>query len=213
MKKFLAASVFILVILAGSQTRAGRVSFGVKGGLNLSNISVSPKPMDVAEFKTLPGLTAGIFFSVNFGPFAIQPEFLYARRGTEYEAYIDDGFDNVRWHHDYLEAILLLKWSILRAGPTRPFILAGLSCGYLSKATTVIYDTEGLEVARVDSRDYFRKNELAALIGGGFEFRVRLAKFSLEGRYHLGLSSVALTGYEVDRIKNKSLTILAGISF
>lgn len=178
MKKFLAASVFILVILAGIKARAGRLSFGLKGGLNLSNISVSPRPVEVAGFKTLPGLTAGIFFSVNFGPVAVQPEFMFARRGTEYEAYIDEGIHNVQWHHDYLEAILLLKWSILRTGPARPFLMAGPSCGYLSKATSVIYDTEGLEVARVDSRDYFRKNELAAVIGGGFEFRVRLAKFS-----------------------------------
>jgi hypothetical protein len=213
LRKSLPAFLLILVILSCSQARAGRISFGVKGGLNLANISVTPKPIDVAEFKTLRGLTGGIFFSVNFGPMAIQPEFMYARRGTQYEAYIDDGFYNVHWHHDYLEAVLLLKWSIIRLGPTRPFIFAGPSYGYLSRATTVIYDTEGAEVTRVDSRDYFRKGELAAVFGGGFEFRAGLAKFCLEGRYHLGLSSVALSGFEVDYIKNNSLTVLAGVSF
>ncbi len=213
MRKSLPAFFLILVILSCSQARAGRISFGVKGGLNLANISVSPKPIDVAEFKTLRGLTGGIFFAINFGPLAIQPEFMYARRGTQYEAYIDDGFYNVQWHHDYLEAILLLKWSVLRLGPTRPFIFAGPSYGYLSRAASVIYDTEGVEMARVDSRDYFRKGELAAVFGGGFEFRVGLARLSLEGRYHLGLSSVALSGFEVDYIKNNSITILAGVSF
>jgi len=213
LRKLLPAFLLMLIILSYSQAQAGRISFGVKGGLNLANISVAPKPIDVAEFKTLRGLTGGIFFSINFGPIAIQPEFMYARRGTQYEAYIDDGFYNVQWHHDYLEAVLLLKWSIIRLGPARPFIFAGPSYGYLSRASTVIYDTEGAEVARVDSRDYFKKGELAAVFGGGFEFRVGLAKFCLEGRYHLGLSSVALSGFEVDYIKNNSLTVLAGVSF
>ncbi|MCX8161124.1 MAG: PorT family protein [Candidatus Saccharicenans sp.] len=213
MKKSLAFFIFSLIIFLCNQAQAGRISFGVKGGLNLASISVSPKPIDVAEFKTLRGITGGIFFSVNFGSIAIQPEFMYARRGTQYEAYIDNGFYNVHWHHDYLEAILLLKWSIFRLGPARPFILAGPSYGYLSRATTVIYDIEGAEVARADSRDYFRKGELAAVFGGGFEFKSGLARFSLEGRYRLGLSSVALTGFEVDYIKNRSLTVLAGVSF
>lgn len=213
MRKLLPAFLLVLVILSCSQARAGRISFGVKGGLNLANISVSPKPIDVAEFKMLRGLTGGIFFAINFGPIAIQPEFMYARRGTQYEAYIDDGFYNVQWHHDYLEAILLLKWSIIRLGPIRPFIFAGPSYGYLSRAASVIYDTEGAEMARVESRDYFKKGELAAVFGGGFEFRAGLAKFCLEGRYHLGLSSVALSGFEVDFIKNNSLTVLAGVSF
>lgn len=213
MKKSLAVSVVWLMLITCVEAGAGRVSFGVKGGLNLANISVSPKPFDVAEFKNLGGLSGGVFFSFNLGPINVQPEFMYSRRGTRYEAYIDDGFYQVEWHHDYLEASLLLRWSAPRLGPSRPFIFAGPSYGYLSKASSVIYDSEGQEMARADSRDYFKKGELAAVFGAGLEFKVGLARLSLEGRYHLGLTSVALSGFEVDYIKNKSLSILAGVSF
>ncbi|MCR4396633.1 MAG: PorT family protein [Candidatus Saccharicenans sp.] len=213
MRRSLVLTIFLSLLIIGLPAEAGRISVGFKGGMNLVNISVSPRPIDVAGFKNLNGLTGGLFLSLKLGPIAIQPEFMFARRGTQYEAYIDDGFYNVEWHHDYLEVMLLLKWSVLQAGPVGPFIYAGPSYGYLMKAASVIYDTEGAEVARADSRDYFRKGELALVFGSGLEFKVRAIKLSLEGRYHLGLSSVALAGFEVDYIKNKSISILAGISF
>ncbi|MGQ9801763.1 MAG: porin family protein [Candidatus Saccharicenans sp.] len=213
MRRSLVLTVFFSLLLTGLPADAARISVGFKGGLNLASISVSPSPIDVAEFKNLNGLTGGLFLSLKLGPIAIQPEFMFARRGTRYEAYIDDGFYNVEWHHDYLEAILLLKWSVLRAGPASPFIFVGPSYGYLMKATSVIYDTEGAEVDSVDSRDYFRKGSLGLVFGSGVEFKVRAIKLSLEGRYHLGLSNVALTGFEVDYIKNRSISVLAGVSF
>jgi len=213
LKKFLPVCILVALILFCVRSAAARVSFGVKGGVNLANISVSPQPFEVSAFKTLISPCGGIFFTLPLGAFGIQTEFMYARRGTQYEAFIDDGFYNVRWHHDYLEAIVLLKWSGLRVGPFRPFLLAGPSYGYLSRASSVIYDSEGQKVETVDSRDYFKKWELAAVFSAGLEFKTGLARFSLEGRYHLGLSSVALSGFEVDYIKNNSITILAGVSF
>lgn len=213
LRRSLVLTLFFTLFLTGLQVEAARISVGFKGGLNLASIYLSPQPIDVAGFKNLNGLNGGLFLSLKLGPLAIQTEFMFARRGTKYEAYIDDGFYNVEWHHDYLEALLLLKWSVFQAGQARPFIYAGPSYGYLMKATSVIYDSEGSEVGAADSRDYFKKSELALVFGSGLEFKVRAIKLSLEGRYHLGLSNMALTGFEVDYIKNKSISILAGISF
>ncbi len=213
MRKILSVCMLVIITLFGARDAAARISFGVKGGISLANISVSPKPFEVSEFKTLTVPCGGIFFNLPLGPFGLQTEFMYARRGTQYEAYIDDGFYNVQWQHDYLEAILLLRWSGVSFGRFRPVIYAGPSYGYLSRASSVIYDSEGQKVETVDSRDYFKKWELAAVFGAGLEFKAGLARFSLEGRYHLGLTSVALSGYEVDYIKNRSITILAGVSF
>jgi len=151
LKKSLPVCIFVIWVLFCVQGATAKISFGVKGGVNLANISVSPKPFEVAGFKTLIAPGGGIFFTLNLGSFGVQTEFMYARRGTQYEAYIDDGFYNVQWHHDYLEAILLLKWSLLPVGPLRPFVFAGSSYGYLSRATTVIFDSQGQKVDTVDS--------------------------------------------------------------
>ncbi len=213
MKKFLSVCVLLILVPSFSRLSAARISFGVKGGVNLARISVSPKPFEVSAFRTLTGPCGGIFFDLPLGSFDLQVEFMYARRGTQYQAYIDYGFYNVHWQHDYLEAILLLRWSGVSFHQFRPVIFAGPSCGYLSRAFSAVYDLDGKKVDEVDSRDYFRKGELAAVFGAGVEYDLRPIKFLLEVRYHLGLTSVALSGFEVDYIKNRSLAVMAGISF
>ena len=213
MRKIFPVGMLVILALFSVRSAAARISFGVKGGVSLANISVSPKPFEVAEFRSLTVPCGGIFFTLPLGSFGLQTEFMYARRGTQYEAYIDDGLYNVQWQHDYLEAILLLRWSGVSFGRLRPVIYAGPSYGYLSRASSVIYDSEGRKVETVDSRDYFKKWELVAVFGTGLELKAGLTRFNLEGRYHLGLTSVALSGFEVDYIKNKSITILAGVSF
>ncbi|MGB4705082.1 MAG: porin family protein [Candidatus Saccharicenans sp.] len=213
MKKNLMVFVLIILVLFFVPGAVARISFGVKGGVNLASISVSPKPFEVSAFRTLSGPCGGIFFNLPLGSFNLQTEFMYARRGTQYEACIDAGFCNVHWQHDYLEAILLLRWSGGSFRQFRPVIFAGPSWGYLSRAFSVVYDLDGKKVDEVDSRDYFRKGELAAVFGGGVEYDLRPIKFLLEARYHLGLTSVALSGFEVDYIKNRSLAIMAGVSF
>lgn len=213
MKKFLPGLIIIILSLTCLEAKTGRISFGIKGGLNLASISVSPSPPEVARFENLNRLTGGIFFDVELGPLAIQPEFLFVGRGTKYQAFIDEAFYRVEWRHDYLEALLLLKWSFLQAGPYRLFVLAGPSFGYLGKAVSVVYDAEGKELASLDIKDNFRKSELALVFGAGLEWKVRRLAFSLEARYHLGLSNIALSGLGVDDIKNREISIFGGIYF
>lgn len=213
MKKSLVVLLLLFLSWSVLEAKPGLVSVGLKGGFNLANISVSPAPTEISRFSNLGGLTWGIFVSLGQGFLAIQPEFLFARRGTKYQAFIDDNFYRVEWQHNYLEALLLLKWWVLNSGPVRPFILAGPSYGRLSKAKSVVLDSLGKEIAAVDTKEYFRKDELAVVMGTGLEFKVSRLKLSLEVRYHLGLSNVALSGQGVDYIKNKSLSILGGFSF
>jgi hypothetical protein len=211
-KAFIVAAAFFLG-LSCQIARAGIVSFGFKGGLNFANISVSPKPIDIAEFNRLQGVTAGVFFSVNLGSFGIQPEFMYARRGTQYDYYDEPETYTAEWRFDYWEAILLIKWRIIPAGPARPIIFAGPSYGILSKAKAVIIDSSGAGAGFVDVKDDFKSGELGAVFGAGAEFKILSLRFVLEGRYHLGISNIAETGYEVDHIKNKGFSIMAGIAF
>jgi hypothetical protein len=203
----------VFLFIASVTAEAGIVTFGLKGGLNYANIRIIPIAPDTPAFKTLQGLTGGVFLCLNLGPIGIQPEFLYARRGTKFDLTIDSVPYKAEYRLDYLEAILLLKWSVFPLGPVRPVIFAGPSYGSLSKARAVLFDTSGTEVESVDVKDMFKSSEFAAVFGGGLEFKLPFLKFSLEGRYHLGLSNIAETGMEVDFIKNKGYSMMLGISF
>ena len=212
MKKTLIMAI-VLLFVASLTAEAGIVTFGLKGGLNYANVTVSPVLPDMPGFKTLQGLTGGVFLCLNFGPIGIQPEFLYARRGTKFDVPIDSDIYTAEYRLDYLEGILLLKWNVLPLGPVRPVIFAGPSYGSLSKATAVLFDPSGNQVESEDAKDLFKSSEFAAVFGGGVEFKLPFLKFCLEGRYHLGLSNIAETGMEVDSIKNKGYSVMLGITF
>lgn len=215
MKNFLRVFTILLFLLSCLQSVEAKNSFfpsGIKAGINLANISVSQAMPEAMSFKNLYGFTGGMFYCFKLGSFEIQPEFLFAGRGTKYNAFIDNEFYRVEWHNNYLEALILVKWTVHEIRGVSLFILGGPSYGRLIKAKSVIYDLSGKRMVSVDSRGYFRKGELAVVFGGGVEFRVLRCKVSIETSYHLGISNVATSGMEVDYIKNRSLAFLAGIS-
>jgi hypothetical protein len=213
MKKLLVVGLVFLSVLAGLKAEAGIISFGIKGGLNFANISVSPKPIDITEFNQSQGIMGGLFFVVDLGALGIQPEFMYARRGTQFDFYDGSEVYSAKWKFDYLEAILLIRWKIVPAGPIRPMIFAGPSYGILSQAKAAIIDSSGAEVAEVEIKDDFNTGELPVIFGAGAEFKILSLRFILEGRYHLGISNIAKAGFEVDHIKNNGFSIMAGIIF
>jgi tetratricopeptide (TPR) repeat protein len=59
-----------------------RFYFGIKAGLNLSNIFNSTNDMDFLP-KLKPDFHAGIFLNMRFGGWGLQPELLYSRAGFE----------------------------------------------------------------------------------------------------------------------------------
>jgi hypothetical protein len=203
-------AIFLLLALAG-EGRA--ITFGVKGGLNFANIKASPVTPDLPQFKTLPGFMGGVFVCFDVGPLAIQPELLYARRGTKVDLTIDSSPYTAEYRLDYFEGLLLLQWKILPAGPLKPVIFAGPSYGSLSKAKAVLFDASGSYVDSVDIKDMFKSGELAAVFGAGVELKLPFLKLFLEGRYHLGLFNIAASGFEGDSIKNKGLTMMMGVAF
>lgn len=212
MKKIFAFSIF-LFFLSGQISEAKVLTTGIKGGFNLANFRVSPQSPEFPRFKNLSGFTAGLFVRFEFGPFGLQPELLYSRRGTKFNLIIDTVPSTVEYRFDYLEVILLLQWRGFSLGPIRPVIFAGPSYGNLLKATGVIFDSAGTQVESLDIKDLFKKSELAAVFGGGMELKLPRLKLSLEGRYHFGLSNIAAATFEGDFIKNKGYSVLLGASF
>src|SRR4051812_48983008 len=84
MKKiiFLAASLFI----AGAVN--AQVKFGVKGGLDVSNITKTNDPNFSTDYTT--GFNAGVTLEIPIvGPLGVQPEVVYAQKG--YKANVTGG--------------------------------------------------------------------------------------------------------------------------
>ncbi|MGB9894155.1 MAG: porin family protein [Candidatus Saccharicenans sp.] len=210
---YLGLAIFAFLLLT---KEAQAISFGFKGGYNLVNFTVKPTNPGTPQLKNSQTLSGGLYLAFRLGPFSLQPEFLYTRRGTRFNFYDDSVKYQAEYWLEYLEGVLLLKWKIITLGPANPFILAGPSFGYLSQASIAVFDESGAKVISADTMDYFKKTELAAVFGAGVGFKLSVVKISIECRYHLGLSNVArMSGpeMEAESIKNKSYSLLISIGF
>lgn len=217
MKK-LTAVVFVALALACLAPLSGATVIGLKGGLNLANMTIKAEdPADLPDFKSQPGLVAGVFVSFDLGPLAIQPELLYSRRGLSFEAYKDaDETDTGRFIVNYLELPILLKYSFTK-GSAKPFVCAGPSFAYRLQAWN------GVDIDYVDPDDedqYYRqdftkaikKTDLAGVFGAGVDIKLPKVILTLEGRYYLGLANIN-ADLEVTSAKNKGLSVLVGLGF
>ncbi|HZF64558.1 MAG TPA: porin family protein, partial [Chitinophagaceae bacterium] len=105
MKKFfLAVALTASVVALNAQSGAG---FGVKGGLNLANLTVTGDDED-ADFKMKPGFHLGVFANVPLGgTLSFQPELLYSAEGAKMDILDED----VKFNLSYLNVPLLLQYN------------------------------------------------------------------------------------------------------
>lgn len=104
-----------------------KVQFGVKAGINLSNVYDTQGE----EFNTDPkfGLAAGIFLSVPIGKFiGIQPEILLSQKGYQAEGSLFDSRYVVTRTTNYIDVPLLvtikpIQYVTLMAGPQYSFLI------------------------------------------------------------------------------------------
>ena len=207
MKRLMIVSLAVLFVAAlVPQNLAAGV--GIKGGFNFSNITVKPADPEMPDFQNLRGLTGGLFFSLSMGFVGIQPEILYSRRGMMYEL---DADNKIEYLADYIEGLVLLKLSVLPAGPVRPVIFAGPSFGYLLKAKGRLTTPEGTE--EEDMTEMYEKTEWAAVFGAGLDFKLAGLLLTVDGRYHMGLTNVSKDVEVGQTVKNKGFSVLVGIGF
>ena len=115
--------LWLVSILLGSSllaTTAGAQTWGVKGGLNLSNISFE-------DFETSAelGAVAGGFYRLPlFGGLRIQVEGLFAQRRVTIE-------ETVREELNYLEVPVLARYRVVTIGGRPVHVLGGGVLGFL----------------------------------------------------------------------------------
>jgi hypothetical protein len=204
MKKFLIVSLAILFAAAVlPQTAAAGV--GVKGGYAWSNLRFAGAT-DIPTLTDIKNPVGGVYFSMGFGLFSIQPEFLYVRQGTRMEALPDWMEDRV----DYIQVPVLLKVHVI-PGPISPMVYAGPYGAYMLTAKGVSF--VGGVTESVDIKDQIKSTDYGVVFGGGIDFRLPVLKLSAEVRYNLGLANVAKNADPGMSVKTKSLMVLVGIGF
>jgi hypothetical protein len=188
MKKIIltVAAVFVLSF-ANAQDGDG-LKFGVKAGLNLSNLTGDGSPTMKVGFHI------GGFMEYKLSEkFAIQPELLYSTQGAKYE--FSESFDGESYSEEfnykfsYLNIPIMAKYYVsekfsLEAGPQIGFLLnADSDYDYSETIAGETYSESGT----TDIKDFINSTDFAINFGAGYDFN---EKISLGLRYNLGLTDV-----------------------
>ncbi|WP_205508280.1 porin family protein [Longitalea arenae] len=165
MKKYVLALGFLCIMAAGVQ--AQRVTPGIKGGLNISDVS------GMNGDNRLSGHFGFLINSKFNARWAIQPEILYSGQGQQYMV----GNEEYTLALSYIQVPVMIQFY-----PVRHFYVEfGPQLGFMLSANA---KNDG---DKVEVDEYYKKVEAGISFGAGFQVTNMLGFF---GRYNAGLSDI-----------------------
>jgi len=163
----------VLLLLTGAllSTTHAQIKFGLKAGLNLSNISGS----EVSGAKMKTDFNGGAFVQIPVGEmFAVQPEVVYSGQGTKSSF---DGAD-FKINLGYVNVPVLFQYH----HPSGFFAGTGTQVGFLLSAK------EKAGSDHVDIKSQFKSVDFSWAFGVGYLFKP--VNVGIEARFNQGISNV-----------------------
>lgn len=173
--------IMLLVFFATYAHAQMNAEVGVKGGINVSNLSTDAN----TTYESRTGFHIGPYANLKFGNVGVQPEVLYSQQGTQ--ASFSQAANDFRQDYTYLNIPIMVKFYLvgglnIHAGPQFGMLLS-------AKGTTI--DDDGN--ARTLNRDVVNNSDISAAFGAGWDAPFGL---SLTVRYLLGLSDISDQSFE-----------------
>ncbi|MDF2190289.1 porin family protein [Paraflavitalea sp. CAU 1676] len=181
--------------------------FGIKGGVNLSNLYVD----DVEDENMKVGVNVGVFAKIPVTKgFSVQPELLYSSKGAKikYDNLFGEG--EYRFNLNYVELPVLAVVNLgnnfnIHAGP----YVSLLTSANIKRLNAE--DGEVDDIADLDT-DNFKRFDYGLVGGIGFD----IENFTLGARYNYGLNEIGdggVAGQATKNSKNSAFTFYIGIGF
>jgi hypothetical protein len=203
----LALALALMLITPSLHAQHSR--FGIKGGVNLSNMYTN----DVNDKNTKIGFNGGVFLKAALSDhFAIQPEVLLTMKGAELDYNNDFVSGTGNFSLNYVEVPLL---AVINITPNFN-IHGGVYAASLINVTVTNKGTiSSFDFAKDLGRDNFETLDYGLVGGIGFNFN--LVSFGV--RYDYGMNTVGKS-YDFSGVshvfpdgKNSALQLYLGISF
>ena len=202
-KNLIYASLLVCFAFSGIKAQENAAKFGIKGGVNFSNLYTE----DVDDNNVLTGFNVGVFAKLPItNSIAIQPESYYTTKGAEviYNNAFVDGTG--RFKLNYIEIPVLLVVNLtenfnFQVGPYASYLVSGKTTNESNGST---FDFEN----NLDTNDF---NKIDAGLAAGIG--IDLKSMSLGIRYNYGLTTVgkertyAGTNYTFPDAKNSVMNV------
>jgi hypothetical protein len=197
MKKLL---VVILLLGSGSLALAQGISFGIKGGINLSSVTGA----DATGAEAYTGVAGGGYLTLSLLPsFAVQPEILYSQKGWNASGDLLGVPIVGKYRVDYLEVPVLAKFSfgIL----VKPYVLVGPY--FATRMTSSWEETSGGVTLSGSMDNGLKSSDLGYVLGAGVSTPIKL---TFEARYSGGFSTISKSSGTTPDWKNSTISVLVG---
>lgn len=198
MKKLL---IIAIGVFAAGAVHAQNVSFGIKGGGNMSNIVKTDDESYETEFK--PGFHAGLTMEIGMGnTFSFAPELMFSQKGYKTESFGGTYTQTTNW----IDIPILAK---IKAGPAFNIFL-GPQVSFLTQTTNKFEGNFGTVQNEIEEdSDTFKKSIAGGVIGAGFDIT---PKIGISARYALDFQKTDEEGNSsTPAFKNQ--VIQAGLGF
>lgn len=194
-----------LALLIATPLQA-QTTLGVKGGINVANVSTNIDISELVDSRT--GFVGGAFVTLGLGSlFAVQPELLYSQKGFKF----DETGTAIQFGTNYIEIPVLLK-AQFKLAMLRPAVYAGPVASFETGCTVSALE---ISVNCDDEADFGdrKKNEWGAVFGANVDLLLGSITLILDGRYQLGLTNLADVPDGDDEVKSRVWQIMAGVGF
>lgn len=185
----------LLVFSAYSQAK---FELGLKGGLNLANLSTDVD----ATYDSRTGYHLGAYTLIKIANIGIQPELLYSAQGTNYSfAQINQDLQS---DLKYLTVPVMLKFYLplglnLQAGPQFGFLVS-------AEGDEVLIDGQQVTVNSArDISDQLNDSDISAVLGAGWDLPFGL---NIAARYLIGLNDISVS--DAEDSKNRVFQVSVG---
>ena len=163
----------VAVLLLWASPAAAQ-SIGVKGGLDLSNLSL-PEGRFAEDVTAQPGFTGGGLVRFGLGSrLGVQAEVLFSQKRSTLD-------ETITHDVDMLEVPVLLRYRVFSAGGRPVHAFGGGFYGSVLSATETVLDQSFDLKPGISSSDY------GAVVGGDIDIWNRL---SIDGRYIYGMAKI-----------------------
>ncbi len=158
--------------------------YGIKGGMNISNLSVDPQ--DLEEGGSLRSFALGAWYGMPLNRrLALQAEALYSVKGDSETASGYTASTQMR----YIDVPVLARIGFMHDAGAHPSLYLGPSFAFnLSAKSKLEGDSGNVDE---DVKDQVRALDFGVVFGGGVDFAVGKHTYGVELRYSKGLSNAA----------------------
>jgi hypothetical protein len=209
MKKLLLCAM--LVSSAYTGLYAQDLSYGIKGGFNISNF-LTNDDSNKDDYDSTGGFNAGIFVEIPLTEnFSIQPELSYSAQGTQFIEYITEDmgtdFRKYKLSFNYLNIPILAKYYVIEGLSLQ----AGPQLGVFLSAKEKVETDFGDGQIGVDRSALAESADFSFNFGLGYEFGDH---FLIDARYNMGLTNVLESNDEVEEeLRNTVFQFSVGYKF